>query len=312
MRDMNSQADAHEVTISVDKISKSYGAQLAVKDISFQVAQGSCVGLLGPNGAGKTTALSICLGLSAADSGTATVLGQDMPRHALSVRARIGVVPQANMLDPDFNCIENLQIFARYFGLNRALADQRIPHLLNFAGLTQRAREAITNLSGGMQRRLTLARALINDPELVLLDEPTTGLDPQARHMIWERLRQLQRQDKTLLLVTHFMEEAERLCDYVYIVDGGVVIAAGSPPALVSRHTDSYVLEMEDAGGMRWLDDNPRFFSHRESFGDVHYGYCDDIEPVLAALASTRAQFRHRRSNLEDVFLKLTGRALRE
>lgn len=296
----------------VNALHKSYGALNAIKDVSFSVDTGSCVGLLGPNGAGKTTVLQICLGLVTADKGSVRVFDMDMPSKALAARQRLGVVPQNNILDPDFNCIENLLVFGRYFGLDKKEIQARIPYLLEFASLTQRSNELITNLSGGMQRRLTLARALINDPDMIFLDEPTTGLDPQARHLIWERLHQLQEQNKTLLLVTHFMEEAERLCEYIHIMDNGQIIASGTPKNLLREHSESEVVELQGAESIRWLESNGKLFSRHERFGTVSYCYSNDATPALKALGDTSLQFTHRPANLEDVFLVLTGRALKE
>ena len=231
--------------------------------LSFTLNRGECYGLLGPNGAGKTTTLRCCLGLTAPDSGTITLLGEPVPERAREARARIGVVPQFDNLDPDFTAAENLLVYGRYFGLPVATIRARIPALLDFAGLSSKEKIGIRTLSGGMKRRLTLARALVNDPELLVLDEPTTGLDPQARHLIWDGLKKLLAAGKTILLTTHFMDEAERLCDRLVIVDSGRIIEEGSPRALI----------------------------------DAHF-------PVSPSAL--------RPANLEDVFLELTGRDLRE
>lgn len=302
----------HTHPLTVTGVHKSYGVQKALNDVSLDVSASSCIGLLGPNGAGKTTLLRICLGLTKADSGSVRLFNLSIPEDALKARTRLGVVPQSDMLDPDFNCIENLQVFGRYFGIERKTLDKRIPYLLAFAGLEKRSHESITHLSGGMQRRLTLSRALINDPEMLFLDEPTTGLDPQARHLIWERLRQLQAQGKTLLLVTHFMEEAERLCDYIYIMDDAKVIASGTPQDLIHTHTESEVIEVHGTEGAEWLRTNATLFTRYESFGATHYCYCHRPEAIIEALSSTSLKFKHRHANLEDVFLRLTGRELRE
>jgi lipooligosaccharide transport system ATP-binding protein len=204
--------------------------------LSFALAPGECFGLLGPNGAGKTTTLRCCLGLTAPESGTLHVLGEPVPMRGREARARIGVVPQFDNLDPDFSLAENLLVYGRYFGLSDAVLHARIPALLEFASLAGKECGNIRTLSGGMKRRLTLARALVNDPDLLVLDEPTTGLDPQARRLIWERLRDLLAQGKTILLTTHFMEEAERLCNRLLIMDRGRSIAEGSPRALIEAH----------------------------------------------------------------------------
>ncbi|MFN6961051.1 MAG: ATP-binding cassette domain-containing protein [Rhodocyclaceae bacterium] len=220
----------------VDHLVKLYEGRPAVDGLSFTVDRGECFGLLGPNGAGKTTTLRCCLGLTAPDGGRITVLGLPVPARGREARMGIGVVPQFDNLDPDFSLAENLLVYGRYFGIPDATLRARIPALLEFAGLAGKERGNIRTLSGGMKRRLTLARALINDPELLVLDEPTTGLDPQARHLIWERLRELLSQGKTILLTTHFMEEAERLCNRLLIMDHGRKVAEGSPRALIEAH----------------------------------------------------------------------------
>jgi lipooligosaccharide transport system ATP-binding protein len=209
---------------------------VVVDHLSFELEPGKCFGLLGPNGAGKTTTLRCCLGLTVPDSGTLRVLGEPVPARGREARARIGVVPQFDNLDPDFSLAENLLVYGRYFGLSDAVLNARIPALLEFASLAGKERGNIRTLSGGMKRRLTLARALVNDPELLVLDEPTTGLDPQARHLIWDRLKQLLAAGKTILLTTHFMEEAEQLCDRLIIIDAGRIIAAGTPRELIAEH----------------------------------------------------------------------------
>jgi Nod factor-specific ABC transporter ATP-binding protein NodI len=200
---------------------KSFGALEVVAGVSLSVEPGECFGLLGPNGAGKTTSLKLCLGLIEPDAGEIELLGEPVPRRAREARRRVGVVPQFDNLDPDFTVSENLLVYGRYFGMREREIRARVPELLEFAGLAGRADAKISALSGGMKRRLTLARALVNDPQIVFMDEPTTGLDPQARHLIWERLRRLTQQGKTLLLTTHFMEEAERLCNRLAIMDHG-------------------------------------------------------------------------------------------
>jgi lipooligosaccharide transport system ATP-binding protein len=222
--------------LEVIDLHKRYGGRDVVAGISFALTKGECFGLLGPNGAGKTTTLRCCLGLTAPDGGSITLVGEPVPARAREARMRIGVVPQFDNLDPDFTAAENLLVFGRYFGIDDAVIRERIPHLLDFAGLANKADANIKTLSGGMKRRLTLARALINDPDVLLLDEPTTGLDPQARHLIWERLQGLLAQGKTILLTTHFMEEAERLCSSLAIMDEGRIISEGTPQALIAEH----------------------------------------------------------------------------
>ena len=293
---------------------KSYGGHEVVCGVDLALRPGECFGLLGPNGAGKTTTLRLCLGLTDPDSGSITVLGEPVPQRAREARLRIGVVPQFDNLDPDFTIRENLLIFGRYFGIDDALLRARIPDLLEFAGLASRADARIQTLSGGMKRRLTLARALINDPELVFLDEPTTGLDPQARHVIWERLRNLLKQGKTLLLTTHFMEEAERLCGRIAIMDHGKIIAEGEPRALIAQHIEPQVVEVYGEGAQDWASRFGRLHAQRcEATGETIFCYADDPAPLIADLDGRRdLRYLHRRASLEDVFLKLTGRELRD
>ena len=293
---------------------KSYGGHEVVCGVDFALRSGECFGLLGPNGAGKTTTLRLCLGLTDPDSGSITVLGEPVPQRAREARLRIGVVPQFDNLDPDFTIRENLLIFGRYFGIEDAVLRARIPELLEFAGLASRADARIQTLSGGMKRRLTLARALINDPELIFLDEPTTGLDPQARHVLWERLRNLLKQGKTLLLTTHFMEEAERLCGRIAIMDHGKIIAEGEPRALIAQHIEPQVVEVYGEGAPEWAGRFGRLHAQRcEATGETIFCYAHDPAPLIADL-DRRGDLRylHRRANIEDVFLKLTGRDLRD
>ena len=276
--------------------------------------RGECFGLLGPNGAGKTTTLRCCLGLTAPDAGDIVLAGEPVPLRAREARAKIGVVPQFDNLDPDFTAAENLLVYGRYFGLRDAEIRPKIAGLLEFAGLGGKEDANIRTLSGGMKRRLTLARALVNDPELLILDEPTTGLDPQARHLIWERLKRLLAQGKTILLTTHFMDEAERLCQHLAIMDAGRIIVQGAPRELIRAQIELQVVEVygEDAPG--WAAREAGKFSQRvEVSGETAFCYVDEAAPVLAQLAG-EPQLRtlHRPANLEDVFLKLTGRELRD
>ncbi len=293
---------------------KSYGGREVVCGLDFALQPGECFGLLGPNGAGKTTTLRLCLGLTDPDSGDISALGLAVPGRAREARMRIGVVPQFDNLDPDFTVRENLLIFGRYFGIADHELHARIPDLLDFAGLASRADARIQTLSGGMKRRLTLARALINDPELVFLDEPTTGLDPQARHVIWERLRNLLKQRKTLLLTTHFMEEAERLCSRIAIMDHGKIIAEGEPRALIAQHIEPQVVEVYGESAPDWAIRFGHANAERcEATGETIFCYTHDPAPLIADLdARGELRYLHRRASLEDVFLKLTGRELRD
>ena len=300
--------------LTVDSLRKSYGGREVVAGVSFALQPGECFGLLGPNGAGKTTTLRCCLGLTAPAAGSIALVGRPVPQEARAARERVGVVPQFDNLDPDFSCAENLLVYGRYFGLHDKLIRRRIPRLLEFAGLAGKADTSIRILSGGMKRRLTLARALINDPDLLVLDEPTTGLDPQARHLIWERLKSLLADGKTILLTTHFMDEAERLCHRLAIMDEGRIIAQGSPRELIAGQIEPQVVEVygEDAPG--WAQAEAGRYAERcEVSGETAFCYVADAAPLLAHLAE-RPQLRtlHRPASLEDVFLKLTGRELRD
>jgi lipooligosaccharide transport system ATP-binding protein len=299
--------------LSARGLRKSFGELEVVCGVDLEVAPGECFGLLGPNGAGKTTTLKLCLGLADPDGGEIELLGEQVPKRAREARARVGVVPQFDSLDPDFTVAENLMVYARYFGIGSKTMARRIPELLEFAGLAARAGARINTLSGGMKRRLTLARALVNDPQLIVMDEPTTGLDPQARHLIWERLRQLTQQGKTLVLTTHFMEEAERLCQRLAIMDHGRVIAQGSPRALIAEHTEPQVVEVHGPAIEDWTAQAKRLAPRVERVGDTVFCYAENVDPILRSLASQDdLTYLHRAGSLEDVFLRLTGRDLRD
>jgi lipooligosaccharide transport system ATP-binding protein len=281
--------------------------------VDLDVAPGECFGLLGPNGAGKTTTLKLCLGLIRPDAGAIELKREPVPRRAREARARVGVVPQFDNLDPDFSVAENLLVYGRYFRLAPREVRDRIAPLLEFAGLTGREGAKINTLSGGMKRRLTLARALVNDPQVLFLDEPTTGLDPQARHLIWERMRRLTAQGKTLILTTHFMEEAERLCQRLAIMDHGRIIAAGSPRALIAEHIEPQVVEVHGPGVEGWMETAKALAARVERVGDTVFCYAAEVEPLLRSLAGhPELSYLHRAASLEDVFLKLTGRDLRD
>src|SRR6186713_1535245 len=272
--------------LSVQGLVKRYGGNEVVRGLSFDIRRGECFGLLGPNGAGKTTTLRCCLGLTDPNAGTITLVGEPVPRAAREARIRVGVVPQMDNLDPDFTVTENLVVYGRYFGIDRETLAKRIPKLLEFAGLAGKADAGIRALSGGMKRRLTLARALINDPELLILDEPTTGLDPQARHLIWDGLRQLLSQGKTILLTTHFMDEAERLASRLAVIDHGTLIASDTPRALIAAHVEPDVIEVYGDDARAWADAQGRPLSTRvEVAGETAFCYAKDPQPLLAALA---------------------------
>jgi len=293
---------------------KRYGEKEVVAGVDLALQPGECFGLLGPNGAGKTTTLRLCLGLTAPDAGSIELLGIDVIADPRRARARVGVVPQMDNLDPDFTVEENLVIFGRYFGLSDRHIKARIPDLLAFAGLETRAGSRINALSGGMKRRLTLARALVNDPDLIFLDEPTTGLDPQARHLIWGRLKQLLGDGKTIFLTTHFMDEAERLCDRLSVLDHGRMVASGGPRELIAAHIEPQVVEVYGEGAEAWAARHGERLAKRcETSGETVFCYAEDATPVIADLdAYPDLRYLHRHANLEDVFLKLTGRELRD
>jgi lipooligosaccharide transport system ATP-binding protein len=294
-------------------LTKRFNGKTVVRQIDFSVPTAQCFGFLGPNGAGKTTTLRMILGQSPLGGGSLNVFGLSMPRHGSAVRRRTGVVPQADNLDPDFTVAENLRMYGGYFGVRANVLERRIDQLLEFVELADRARAKIATLSGGMKRRLTIARALINDPELIVLDEPTTGLDPQARHMIWARLRDLRQSGKTLLLTTHYMEEAERLCDDVVIMDHGRIIDQGPPQRLVRRHVEKEVVEVRAPGVLADGLLDGLSGCRTEWVGDTFYCYTDDARAVVERIdAMDSLVFLHRPANLEDVFLKLTGRELKD
>ena len=307
-------ASPEDVVLRVDGLRKRYGEHEVVRGLSFTIRRGDCFGLLGPNGAGKTTTLRCCLGLIDPDGGQIEMVGEPVPKAAREARVRVGVVPQMDNLDPDFTVRENLLIYGRYFGLARDVLEERIPGLLEFAGLASKRDVGIRTLSGGMKRRLTLARALVNDPELLILDEPTTGLDPQARHLIWDGLRQLLSQGKTILLTTHFMDEAERLATRVAVIDHGMLIASDSPRNLLAKHVEPEVIEVYGDEAKAWADIHGRRLAKRlEIAGETAFCYAYDPQPMLADLANRAGvRYLHRPANLEDLFIKLTGRELRD
>lgn len=300
--------------VSTQTLRKRYGATEVVAGLNLSLEPGTCHGLLGPNGAGKTTTLKMLLGLITPDGGNINVLDLPVPSLARQARLRVGVVPQMDNLDPDFTVTENLLTYGRYFGLKDAAIRERIPGLLDFAGLSGRAESRIQTLSGGMKRRLTLARALVNDPDVIFLDEPTTGLDPQARHVIWQGLRRLLSQGKTILLTTHFMDEAERLCDRLTIIDHGRTIAEGGPRELITNHIEPDVVEIYGEEAISWgRGQGARLADRIEEAGDTLFCYTRQPGPLLDALKNmSDLRYLHRPANLEDVFLKLTGRELRD
>ncbi|MBK5942570.1 MULTISPECIES: ATP-binding cassette domain-containing protein [Halorhodospira] len=310
---MVNESDASGPALRAEGLLKRYGGTTVVDGIDLHVPRGECFGLLGPNGAGKTTTLRMILGVTPPDGGTLEVLGEPVPARARAMRARMGVVPQIDNLDPDFTVRENLFTYASYHGLGREAARPRVDELLAFAALEGKADSPIASLSGGMKRRLTLARALVNDPDLVVLDEPSTGLDPQARQNIWQKLRALQKQGRTLVITTHYMEEAERLCDRLAIMDHGRIIDCDSPAALARSHLERYVVELRGDEARAWLGRAGLSGAARvREVGETVLLYADDPAPVAGALHEQGLTYLQRPTNLEDVFLHLTGHELRE
>lgn len=291
---------------------KVFGDLVAVDGVDVTVGEGNCVGLLGPNGAGKSTTMRMCLGLSPPTGGRITLLGEGLPGGMLAARMGVGVVPQEDSLDPDFTVVENLVVYSRYYGIPAKVARSRSDELLELAGLGKRHGDHIRSLSGGLRRRLSLARALVNEPRLLFLDEPTTGLDPQARHLYWERLRVLKDRGISLFLTTHFMEEAERLCDLVHVIDHGKQIASGSPRGLIEEHVEREVVEIHGDGALGWAEAHPGDY-RVSKVGRMAYCYADDVSGLAASVGETHELTCTRRpTNLEDVYLRLTGHSLRE
>jgi lipooligosaccharide transport system ATP-binding protein len=296
-------------------LTKRYGDFTAVDGIDFEVAPGESFGFLGPNGAGKSTTMSMIGGVLTRTGGELNVMGLDPDREGPRVRAHLGVVPQQDNLDEEIKVRDNLYVYGRYFGLKRAYLKPKIDELLDFAQLTDKAGERVDALSGGMKRRLTIARSLVNDPQILLLDEPTTGLDPQARHILWDRLFRLKEQGTTLLVTTHFMDEAEQLCDRLIVVDHGRIMAEGSPSELIRDYSTREVLEVRfgsdaNAAAAQTLKG---LGERQEILADRILIYAGDGEAALAQVLArglTPVASLVRRSSLEDVFLHLTGRSL--
>lgn len=299
--------------IEVDGLTKRFGAFTAVDSVSFQVRQGECFGILGPNGAGKTSTIKMIYGFSPITAGSLRVFGSDIKKEWRRIRSRIGVCHQENSLDPELTVLENLIVYARFFDISHSEARRRALELLDLIALDPRRDSPVAELSGGMMRRLVLARALINSPDILILDEPTTGLDPQSRHQIWERLEKLRADGISILLTTHYMDEAERLCDRLIIMDNGKILVEGAPAGLIRQYAGRNIIEfsnpLEEA--RRYLEENriahedlgSRMIAYFESRDDQYRTVRDDFckEGCIIRLAT-----------LEDVFLKLTGRALRD
>ena len=298
-------------------LTKRFGAFLAVDAIDFDVAPGEAFGFLGPNGAGKTSTMRMIGCVSPLSGGTLRILGMDPAVDGPAIRARLGVVPQSDTLDAELRVRENLETYARYFGISHEIARKRTAELLEFVQLKERGDDQVEPLSGGMKRRLTIARALINEPDLLLLDEPTTGLDPQARHLVWDRLYRLKQRGVTLVLTTHYMDEAEQLCDRLVVMDKARIVAEGSPRDLIERYSTREVTELRFAPGIaETLDGQLDGIAERvEHLPDRVLLYADDGEAAAVAVHQRGLKPETvlvRRSSLEDVFLRLTGRSLIE
>lgn len=303
--------------ITANALTKKYKDFAAVDGISFEVAPGESFGLLGPNGAGKSTTMRMVGAVSTRTSGDLSILGLDPNDHGPEIRSQLGVVPQADNLDAELRVRDNLIVYGRYFGLPRSFLNKKADELLEFAQLSDRSKAKVDDLSGGMKRRLTIARALVNDPRILLLDEPTTGLDPQARHILWDRLFRLKEQGTTLVLTTHYMDEAEQLCDRLVVVDKGTIMAEGSPASLIRDHSSREVLEVRFgsdrnaivAEQIKHAGDRVEVLPDRilvySANGEAELVKITDagLEPITSLV---------RRSSLEDVFLRLTGRSLIE
>ncbi|PYG03935.1 MULTISPECIES: ABC transporter ATP-binding protein [unclassified Thioalkalivibrio] len=298
--------------IRIQDLRKWYDGTPVVDGVNLDIPEGEFFGLLGPNGAGKTTTLRMLLGLTPIDAGHIEVLGRSMPEGERAVRHRLGVVPQFDTLDPDFTVSENMSTYASYFGLSGPSLHTHIDRLLERVNLSDKRDAPIQSLSGGMKRRLTLARALINDPAAVILDEPTTGLDPQARHHLWRQLRELRASGVTLVLTTHYMEEAEELCDRIAIIDHGRIIACDTPAGLIQEHVEPWVATVAGHGAAASIENElgPRDRAHQVA--DTWLIYTPDPEGLRGRLEARGERMGLREANLEDVFLKLTGHDLRD
>ena len=303
--------------IEVNNLVKKFNDFTAVDGVTFSVAQGESFGLLGPNGAGKSSTMRILGATSQRTSGDVQILGKDPELHGPQIRAHLGVVPQQDNLDEELTCAENLYIYGRYFGLPKKLVTQKLDELLEFAQLTEKKNAKVNSLSGGMKRRLTIARALVSDPDILMLDEPTTGLDPQARHILWDRLFRLKEKGVTLLITTHHMDEAEQLCDRLIVMDNGKIMAEGSPSGLIKEYSSKEVLEVRFGSdrNAQMVEKLNNLSDRLEVLPDRLLMYTESGEDLLAKISALNIHPNTslvRRSSLEDVFLRLTGRTLVE
>ncbi len=303
-----------EALIEAGNLTKKFGDLVAVDNIDFKILKGECFGFLGPNGAGKTTTMKMIHCVLPLTSGRLTVAGMDVAGNGREIKKMIGVAPQENNLDPDFTVFHNLMVYARYFDIPKAEAKDRSEDLLEFVKLEEKRDVVIEHLSAGMKRRLILARALINEPRILILDEPTTGLDPQARHLIWDKIRNLQKQGVTIALTTHYMEEAAQLCDRLMIMDQGKIIEEGIPSGLVKKHVGEEVLEVAHSEEAMHYLEQTLYGARLEVVGEKVHVFTNKSRGVFAKILE-EVPFKEaliRDANLEDVFLKLTGRRLRQ
>ena len=306
-----------DLLVTARNLTKRFGDFVAVDDVEFHVRRGEAFGFLGPNGAGKSSTMRMIGAVSPVTEGELAVFGLDPAADGELIRARLGVVPQEDSLDTQLPVDENLYIYGRYFDLPRSVIKERIDELLDFAQLSDRRKDIVDRLSGGMKRRLTIARGLINEPEMMILDEPTTGLDPQARHVLWDRLYRLKRQGVTQIITTHYMDEAEQLCDRLVVMDKGKIVAEGSPAELIARYSTREVVELRFEVGTQddHLDDLEGLAKRMEVLPDRVLLYTDDGDASIEELVHRSIhpeQTLVRRSTLEDVFLRLTGRSLED
>ncbi len=300
--------------VQAEHLIKKYEDVVAVNDIGFEIEEGECFGFLGPNGAGKTTAMRMIDCVTPLTKGRLEVLGMDVTKEPRKIKALIGVAPQEDNLDPDFSVVQNLTVYARYFKIEQSVAKKRAKDLLKFMQLEEKTNTQIDKLSGGMKRRLIIARALINDPRILILDEPTTGLDPQARHLIWERIGELKKRGVTVIITTHYMDEAERLCDRLVIMDNGKIVREGTPKALIKAVVGQCVMEIANPDGEQIRSYIREKGWNSEETADRIYIYSDNC-PLAQKQFSERFPeifSTVRTATLEDVFLKLTGRGLRD
>ncbi len=305
----------NESVVEAINLTKCFGSNEAVRGIDFAVERGECFGFLGPNGAGKTTTMSMMYCFLPPTSGSLDIFGHAVGKDDKKIKELIGVAPQEDSLDPELSVMENLMVFARYFNIKKREAMERVNDLLSFMNLTERSNDRVELLSGGMRRRLVIARALINRPRIIILDEPTTGLDPQARHIIWDKLIKLKKEGVTIILSTHYMEEAHSLCDRLVIMDNGSFVAKGKPDNLIKENLEREVVEVLSRGGLDFdIDDLLKGLDYRhEKSGQREYLFAEDGDSIVKKLLDLGpVEILHRKTTLEDLFLKMTGRKLDE